>query len=518
MTPHLPVAPLSSRRRPALAGRILTTVVAAMATAAFDGTSVAASLESDLRSLVGGAGLGKAKVSVSVREVDDDRALAAIVADRPMLPASNMKLLTTGAALETLGPAFRFSTRLGLDRPAARLVVLGDGDPGFGDPELLDSTIHRRPDGSAAEGLDVEALLAIWADAVANSSPGRIDELVVDDRIFDRDRVHPLWPDDQLNRHYCAEVAGINFHGNCLHLRPSPIGGRAVPGPFSPDAPWLALENRATGRSGSKPGQTVWIGHGSRTHGGDGLTLFGNLAATPEEPLRVTARDPALFFGRLLADRLERRGIEVGRVRVAEDGDRFDALVVVAPPVETPLETSLARANVDSSNLHAEALLKRIVHAETGAPGSWTAADPLVRAPLGDRTYRRLLEGVVVSDGSGLSRGNRVRADLMTAYLASMARDPALGDPFRASLAVGGETGTLAKRFRNADLRGCRVLAKSGYIRGVSCLSGFVVAPDGRSLAFSVLCNDVASVQNAKRLQERIVERLARELTTSNVG
>jgi len=486
--------------------------------AASPSTASGASLGADLRTIVGRADLPGAEIAVSVREVDGGRTLAAIDADRPMLPASNMKLLTTGVALDTLGPAFRFSTRLGLDPDAGRLVVLGDGDPGFGDPALLATTVHRRPDGTVDERLDIEALIGIWADAVAASGLRKLDELVVDDRVFDRDRTHPAWPADQLNRHYCAEVAGVNFHGNCLHLRPSPIGGRAVPGPFVPDAPWIPLENRASGRTGSKAEQTVWIGHGSRVHGPEGLTLFGNVEATPIEPVRVTVRDPAAFLGRLLADRLRRRGVEVGTIRLAETDERFADLADAAPPIETPLETSLARANVDSSNLHAESLLKRLVHAETGRPGSWGEAEAVMRRHLARRTSTALLEGVAISDGSGLSRSNRVRADLMTAYLASIADDPRLGKAFRESLAVGGESGTLAKRFRDGDLAGCRVLAKSGYIRGVSCLSGLVEAPDGRTLAFSVLCNEVASVREAKRLQERIVERLARELATSKVG
>jgi D-alanyl-D-alanine carboxypeptidase/D-alanyl-D-alanine-endopeptidase (penicillin-binding protein 4) len=478
----------------------------------------AGDLAGDVGGLVRTAGLGKAEVTVSVRDVASGQGLVAIDADRPMLPASNMKLLTTAAALDLLGADFRFSTRLLLDEEARRLVVLGDGDPGFGDPELLASTVHRRPDGSAAEGLDVEDLLSIWATAVADAGVRRIDEIVVDDRIFDRERVHPRWPEDQLNRHYCAAVSGVNFHGNCLHLTPSPIGGRAVPGPFSPDAAWVRLENRATARSGAKDRQTVWIGHGSRTAGSEGFTLFGNVLATPVEPLRVTVADPAEFLGRLLSDRLRRRGVEVGSVRLARADESHETLPDAAPPVETPIATSLARANVDSSNLHAEALLKRLGTARSGRPGSWANGTTAIREVLRRRTSSDLLGGVEISDGSGLSRGNRVRADLMTALIASLATDPRIGEAFRDSLAVGGETGTLETRFGNNDLAGCVVRAKSGYIRGVSCLSGLVEAPDGRALAFSVLCNEVRSVRDAKRLQERIVERLARELAASNVG
>ncbi|MGA1046260.1 MAG: D-alanyl-D-alanine carboxypeptidase, partial [Phycisphaerales bacterium] len=194
----------------------------------------AGSLASDVATLVRSAKLPGAEISVSVREVGSGESLVEIRADRPLIPASNMKLLTTGAALAGLGPDFRFRTFMALERGGrTRLVVVGDGDPAFGDPELLASTIRRRPDGSVETGLEVESLLAAWADSVADLGLAEIDELVVDDRVFDRDRIPDGWPEDQLNEHYCAEVGGLNFHANCLHLSPRPANGRAVPGDFT---------------------------------------------------------------------------------------------------------------------------------------------------------------------------------------------------------------------------------------------------------------------------------------------
>lgn len=471
-------------------------------------------LSADIAALVRTAKLPGAEIAVSVRDVASGESLVAIRADRPLIPASNLKLLTTGAALAGLGPEFRFRTAMALDRGVpTRLVVVGDGDPAFGDPDLLASTIRRLPDGTVASGLDVESLLASWADAVAGTGVARIDELVVDDRVFDRDRIPAGWPSDQLNEHYCAEVSGLNFHANCLHLSPRPVGGRAVAGDFTPHAPWISVANRATAKSGSKERHDPWLAHNPGD--GDSFTLFGNVREPAATPIRTAVRDPARFFGLLLAERLRSRGVDVGLVRLAEPGEELPPGIAIGPAVTTPIATVLDRANVDSRNLHAESLFKRLGHARTGRSASWSDGAEALREELARRVPAAQLEGVVLADGSGLSRLNRVRADLMTSWLDAMHDDPALRAPFLESLAVAGERGTLRKRFRGIDLAGCEVLAKSGFINGVSALSGYVIAPSGRAIAFSVLCNGVKSVADARLLQEKVAARIAREIARS---
>ena len=80
------------------------------------------------------------------------------------------------------------------------------------------------------------------------------------------------------------------------------------------------------------------------------------------------------------------------------------------------------------------------------------------------------------------------------------------------------ETGTLAGRFENVALHGTTVHAKTGYIRWVSCLSGYVTAPDGRRRSFSILVNGLrqpGAVGRAKKLQERVLSAIAWDLVTS---
>ena len=181
--------------------------------------------------------VGTGRVAISVREADSGTTIVEINANEPYIPASNLKLLTTGAALHVLGPEFRFETRL--LREDDRLIILGSGDPAFGDPKLLE--MMSGPDGVP---LDVESFLNLWVDRVEAAGIDRIEELVLDDRIFDRQFVHATWPPGQLNRSYCAQVSGFSFHLNQLYFYPEPRLGGPSTHIFVPKVNWLEIYNR----------------------------------------------------------------------------------------------------------------------------------------------------------------------------------------------------------------------------------------------------------------------------------
>src|SRR2546426_2650611 len=94
-----------------------------------------ADLQSDIKSILSDELLRGSQVSVVVEAMPDGRALYHHNEHQLLMPASNMKILTTSAALNLLGPEFRFRTLL--VQRGEDLVLIGDGDPSFGDAELL---------------------------------------------------------------------------------------------------------------------------------------------------------------------------------------------------------------------------------------------------------------------------------------------------------------------------------------------------------------------------------------------
>ena len=450
-------------------------------------------------------------IGVHVRDAITGDALYSSGGDSSLIPASNMKLLTTGAALRVLGPEAIFETRLGWD--GSRVVIIGDGDPGLGDPALLD---RNEPP------MTVDALLDQLAAALAGAGPGKATEIVLDDRIFDDQRVHPQWPTDQLNKWYCAEVGGLNFHTNVITFYLSASedrhGNRAVGvTPIVELQPqiagvgrWVSIENKA--KTIAKGRHTAWIARAVGARAANEFTIFGDVRAGAAAGVDAAVHDPGAFLGSLLAERLEAAGVvtprdDAGRAIVRRPGqnETFDGFRAAAV-VKTAMADILARANTNSQNLYTEALLKRVAHEVTREPGSWGAGSAVLRMLIADDLGPEHANRTTIDDGSGMSRGNKIAPSTLTAWLADLADRPGIGAAMIASLPQAGE-GTLRSRFRGDSIRN-RVYAKSGTLSGVRCLSGYVVSDGGHATAFSVMVNDIQhgrQVRDALELHEDVV-------------
>lgn len=463
---------------------------------------VSASLQSDAEHAIRQEGLTLRDVGVAVVDPATGRILIDINATTPRIPASNMKLLTSGTAAMLLGSDFRYRTKLlAVDDD---LVVIGSGDPAFGDTELLADMTDA--DGHA---MDIEGFLDLWVAAIVTSGRTNIDELIIDDRIFDRDYVHPSWPKEQLVRRYCAGISGLNFHRNIIRFYPKPGGRTANVTHRSPSTNALQIKNQITSTKSGRGSDVVDV---QRKSGTNQITLKGNVTAPIRVPIEVTVHDMPGLFGSILAERLNAQGIHVNTVRLASDIDPTFEGDIIGPVISTPISRVLQRCNQDSYNLYAEALLKTLGATYSRAPGSFENGATVVRHTLQD-ALPEPDASLHIADGSGMSRSNRVSPHTLAHWLANFDPNVPAEAMFINSLATPG-SGTLKKRFRNRNLSGATVLAKSGYLTGVCSLSGFVVAPDGRRLAFSIIVNHSSpSSAKAKSMQEQIVEQIARSLT-----
>ncbi len=462
------------------------------------------SLNAQIRSLVSQAGLGKSSIAVSVRDCSDNTEVVGINAGQAMIPASNMKIFSTGAAMLVLGGDFEFTTRLVYD--GSNLILIGDGDPTTADPEVFSEMLVRLPDGSE-EKFNEETILNFWVDGARSAGITSAQNLIIDDRVFDQEFVHPSWKADQLNRRYSAEVGGLNYHGNCIDFRPAPASGRPNWNNHRPKAPWVLKNSKNKSKNGKD--NTPWI---AGKAGIDPIEFRGIVKQKAVTPVPITVHDPPMFFAKLLQNRMSSAGITVGKITRIDPKAKTPSGESIEPVITTSLLRVIQLCNEESFNLYAESLLKRAVHARTGRPGSWDDADTVMKQIIIDslgKNARGLLTGTVFADGSGLSRLNRINAALMTWWLTTLQDTPQFGEAFVDSLAEGGKEGTLVKRFSKPLPNKAIVDAKTGYINGVSCLSGYVSDIGGRRYAFSVLVNNCSAIGKAKKLQEKIVQAIA---------
>jgi D-alanyl-D-alanine carboxypeptidase/D-alanyl-D-alanine-endopeptidase (penicillin-binding protein 4) len=457
----------------------------------------AADLDGEISTVLHDKLLAKAEESIEIVRLGnvpaDGKLLFRHNSDIPLIPASNLKVITTSAALDRLGPDFKFRTQLVWHDND--LILIGDGDPTFGDAELLSRV-----------GWDVNTVFKNWGEALKKMSLPPVRNVVVDDSIFEETTLHPRWPVDQVQKRYMAEVAGMNLNANCLDVfvrTSSP--GEIVGYILNPDTHYVNFQNTCvTGNENA-----VWLSRVAETNN---VIMRGQAAVSTNVPVSVTIHEPAMFAATVLAENLTNAGVEhsgdVHRDRTVRDqlkkaqasGDKSWVVLAVH---ETPIERVMARANKDSMNLYAECLCKRLGADVSGQSGSWqngpaAVGEFLKKVGVADSEFK-------LDDGCGLSKQNVISASAMVKTLTYDFFSPN-SHLFAGTLAVAGVDGTLDDRFRGTDLK-ARVFGKSGFVNGVSSLSGYLHAKDGQWYAFSILMNGIPAQSNSaiKFLQEKIV-------------
>ncbi len=386
-------------------------------------------------------------------------------ANAALVPASNMKLITTAAALKYLGPLFEYRTRVTLW--GNTLVVIGSGDPLLGD-RVTDAR-YGRPKGW---------ILADIVQQLKDRDIAQINDIVVDTTVFDDQRVHPNWPESDLNRWYACEVCGLNYNANCIQVTTESNGGRVAIS-VEPQTSFVQIINEVQAIS---TGQSAVGAYRNRQP--NRITIRGK-CQDRQGPFDVAIEKPGAMFGFLLAEHLVRAGVIVTGQLIEGAFEPNGSSVEIAE-FATPLIDCLHRANKDSLGLVAEALLKTIAAQDNPDKknGTWERGRELIGQYLRDLGIAS--KEFTIDDGSGLSRENRLSAHTIVTVLLDVYK----GDNwelYRTSLAVGGEDGTVELHFQEPEYRG-NILGKTGYISGVRSFSGLCLTDEGPYL-FSILSN-----------------------------
>lgn len=409
----------------------------------------------------------------------DGQEVFSLNADDRFIPASNTKVFTTAAAfhyltgLDTPDPAAGTSVWLEPRGEGAvpDLVLMGAGDPMLADrPACVDNCLHQ------------------LADAVVAAGITRVHDIIGDDTLLPADPWGQGWSWNNFVWYYTAPISALSVNENALSLIVAPGAGPRAPAEIS----WaegdalLIVDNRlVTGPAGSE--QTLRM---QRVPGLEMLRLTGFIPAdAAPRAYAVSMRDPAETAAMRLFRLLNERGVTVegkmrGRHEAPATGEGPGAPMLIARLTPPPLKDSMRRILVDSQNLHAELLLRRVALARGALSPE---GGPEVLAALITEAGLTPVEAELF-DGSGLSTYNRVTPHGMAQFLRWAAQQE-WGDDWRALMPVGGESGTLSRRFRGTSLQG-RVFAKTGSLHGVNALSGYMIARSGQILVFAVYAND----------------------------
>ena len=442
------------------------------------------------------AGIPDTHVGVVVQQMDGTPLLLH-GEERAFNPASVMKLVTTLAALDRLGPAHTFKTLVWLDGDlkagvlSGNLVLQGGGDPGM-TPERLWLLLRELRQRGIRE-IHGDILLDNSYYAIESQDPGAFDQA-------------PLRP-------YNAQPAALLVNFNTLNLRvcarPDKVQVRLDPMPDK-----LSLDNRLQSTDELCNG---WGDQLSTRLEQDVLVVEGQLSTQcGERTLALNVSQPAANMAAWIrAIWQELGGVHQGQVKEGMPGPQAGLLMAFD---SVPLSLLVRDVNKYSNNVMAKMLFLNLGVARFGAPATWDKGERAVRAWLEEQGLD--IPKLVLENGSGLSRMERISAKDMAKLLAWAARQPVYYE-FAASLPSVGVEGTQKNRFngnngQGRDLSG-QAWLKSGSLNGARNLAGYVLGPEGerRILVFFINHHNAT---RALKAQEALLEWVVSYTKTPSVG
>lgn len=440
----------------------------------------------------------------------DGDTLAALNPEKTLLPASNMKVITTGAALHMLGGDYRFRTGIRYSGRILDDVLHGDlYIVGGGDPALAS-------DDSIAEPLEVT--FGKWKGIVSAAGIKRIDGLIIgDDRIFDGSMEEDTWLWNDIGTYYGSGTSGLSFFENKkdFTVYPEKTPGRSLRiEPGFPDTPWMTYSFTCTsGEKGtgnrlyyytspfSAYGEmrgTYAIDRGIRTEEGSNkfpaYTCAWHFCRYLQENGITCTEGPASSGGLF--------GCDSERLREQED------LTALGSTLSPELSRIAFETNHESNNFFAETIFKTLGknYAGNGTYEGGREALGKILSQMGVPA-----SGMKIQDGSGLSRQNYISPAFFCRFLRAMLDSPACDDFIR-SLPSPGSGGTLSYVLNGTPAKDrLRIKLKSGSMDGTLCYCGYVFpGKEGEEvMIFSIMTNN--STASAYRVRKEI-EKILRAL------
>lgn len=483
------------------------------------------SLDTQIEAIIDAPPLDQVHWGVLVVDAEDGEFLYERNSHRKFVPASNMKVPSTAAALSLLGPDFRYQTSLwaagevDLDTSTLEgdLVLIPSGDP----------TFSRRFYPTASAPLD--SLAVQIRDAGIRTVTG---SLVIDASVWDSTSVRGDWMVGDLPWRSAATggVFAIGEGELVMEVRAAPEEGLPAEVRWWPATePDFFTAAFMTAHPDSSTRRQAHYGPESRR-----LRVEGHVPAGRIDTLSVAQRNPVELASAALLKTLEGQGIEIrGGLRIAWNhgepvGPRDCTTGValdggLAPPHQTalmgcPWDARLASVGSPPLSEIVEAILEpsqnwmaeqlvRTLGAEEGERGGWQEGFEVEREFFTDVVGIDSLD-ITYRDGSGLDAYNLVTPRAMVQILSYM-RESEHGALYRVALAEPGEEeGTLRRRLEGLE---GRVFAKTGTITHVNSLSGYLVGRGGRELVFSILTNGSGLSSRVVRAGiDRLVQAVAR--------
>ncbi len=463
-------------------------------------------LRNDLVNLFADSAISNAHVGIHVASLKSKEVLFARNDTKSFVPASNMKIVSTAVAMDFLGADFQYTTTVFLDgllkkssgEFVGNVIIRGAGDPSMSQ--------YFYP--------DPMSILHQWCDTFDSLGIRSIrGNIVGDDSYFEDEPWGEGWSWDDIPYSFSAQLSALSFNDNKVEVvtKPAFSLGQIADAMVIPTTNYVSLVNSVR----TVPKDSASGINATRQAYSNVVYVSGTIAPpadSTQDPRRsssVAVDNPTLFLVSLFKRTLSERGIVVrGSIYDAKQwGDKiaYTELRPVAYTTSPPLKEIIRNVNTISNNLGAE-LVWRTAAKEFSGKGSAEKGELLVQKFMEKNGLSA--KGMVVADGSGLSRFNIISPKHLVGILTAM-HNSRNKSAFTRSLAAPGEKGTLQNRLKNT-IAASTLKAKTGTLTNVSSLSGYITTRDQEPLVFSMIFNNYTTPSSVVRnIQDLVCMRLA---------
>lgn len=446
----------------------------------------------EIEKIVNKGGISRETTGINVVNLRTGKIIFQHNPNKPLAPASNMKLITSAASLALLKPEYKFKTSIYGDSYVRGGVLTGNLYlKGFGDPDL---TIER-----------------LWRMVRKLKNTGIREvtgEVIADESFFDSKEVSEGWNVQRYgNAIYSARISALSLNRNTVDvwLRGGLKEGDKAIVTLEPENDFFQIDNQTVTRGGYP---NVIISRTVNPQGKNIIFIKGNIPLNSHsEANKINLDNPGLYTGYVFYKLLQKEGIEVRGGNVKKGETPKSAIELVSSNSRT-LASIVYDFNKHSVNIIGEILLKYLGATFKGPPGSAEKGAQVVKKEFFEKKVKMNASALNMIDGSGLSPLNKITSEHFIKTLEYMYKDFSLQSDYMASLPVAGADGTLRKRTRHT-LGERKFRAKTGFINGVSALSGYTSTKNGEPIAFSILMNNFTNMGSAFSIQEGICTYLS---------
>jgi serine-type D-Ala-D-Ala carboxypeptidase/endopeptidase (penicillin-binding protein 4) len=425
-----------------------------------------------------------ASVSVCVLDLNTSKVIAQFNQALSVTPASVLKILTTGAAWELLGPDFQFETKLMTSGTMVNNQLTGDVlIQGGGDPSLGSRQIPGNP----------EAFLADWVKAIQDAGINHVvGRILVDPSAFDDEGVSPFWLWEDIGNYYATGIYGLNVFDNSfkLELKSGDAGYKPQITGMTPEIAGLSIENHLLAANNDLDSAYLY---GAPYQ--NAMRLFGTMPANRATfTIRGQMPDPSSYLAYRFKEELLKAGISVDGEACSTrqmPTESLQPLKTIFKTKSVPLSQLVRIIHEKSDNFYTECLLRKLACSASDKPGSAREGIRVVK----DFWQKKGLDLSALSmyDACGLSPNDRISAELLVKVLQRMAAYRT----FEQTIPMAGVEGTVSGFLKGTPLEG-KLRLKSGSNQVVNSYAGYY-HKNGSSYAVVMMVNYV----NTSRFQIR---------------